>query len=973
MATKTKSTKAPSSTRSQRLRNVPMAQNFHLVWVDRSIDERNDDCRNSITKLRQVVNTVNTFVDVDECVNFINGIKQKRAFVISSGALGKTTVPMVHDKPQVTNIYIFCGNKGHHEKWAKEWPKVAGVYTDITPICEALKQVTQDSDHNSISITFAKKTEGATGSNHDTLDSSFMYTQILKEILLTIDFDQGHIKEFLIYCRKRFAGNDTELNNVDKIEKEYRHHEPIWWYTYECFLYSMLNRVLRLMEVDLITTMGFFVRDLHQHIATLHSKQYGGHHHSGSFTVYRGQDLSQADFDQMQTTQGGLLAFNNFLSTSLDYDVSLEFARRTINTSDKIRVLFVMKIDPSISATPFANVRNVGYYEEAEILFSMHSVFRIGQVKKIEKNNNHLWQVDLTLTGDHDPQLQQLTKSMQQDTAGPTGWFRLGRLMMKVAQFDKALQVFQMILDGTTDEKEKGEIYYYLGWIKNDQGKYTEAITYFEKSLKIRQKTLPANHPHLATSYNNIGGVYDNMGEYSKALSYYEKDLEICQKNFPKNHPSFATSYNNIGSVYYNMSEYSKTLSYYEKALEIRQKTLPANHPDLATSYNNIGLVYKNMGEYSKALSYYSKALEIKQKTLPANHPDLATSYNNVGLVYKNMGEYSRALSYYSKALEIKQKTLPADHPDLATSFNNIGNVYQNMEEYSKALSSHEKALEIRQKTLPANHPDLATSYSNIGLVYKNMGEYSKALSSHEKDLEISQKTFPANHPDLATSYSNIGSVYYNMGEYPKTLSYYEKALEIFQKTLPANHPLLATFYNNIGAVYDNMGEYPKALPYYEKALEIRQKTLPVNHPNLATSYNNIGNMYQNMGEYSKALSSYGKALEIRQKTLPANHPDLATSYNNIGLVYNNMSEYSKALSYYEKAVEIFQKILAGNHPDLAAFYNNIGLVYSNVEEYSKALSYLERALDIKQRSLPPNHPHLITVKQSIEMVRKKL
>jgi tetratricopeptide (TPR) repeat protein len=148
-------------------------------------------------------------------------------------------------------------------------------------------------------------------------------------------------------------------------------------------------------------------------------------------------------------------------------------------------------------------------------------------VKQIEKNNNRLWQVELTLTDDRDPDLQELTKSMQKDTEGPTGWFQLGRLMMKVAQFDKAQQVFEMILDQTTDEREKGEIYYYLGWIKNDQGKYTEALSYYEKALEIRQKTLPANHPHLASSYSGIGLVYKNMGEYSKALSYYEKALEI--------------------------------------------------------------------------------------------------------------------------------------------------------------------------------------------------------------------------------------------------------------------------------------------------------------------------------------------------------------------------------------------------------------------------------------------------------------
>jgi tetratricopeptide (TPR) repeat protein len=846
--------------------NARIVQNFHLVWLDGSIDETNDDCRNSITKLRQVVNTVNTFVDVDECIDFITDIGEE-AFVVISVEFSQPTISIVQNISQVNCVYIFSKNNVQYEKWAKEWPKVVGIYADITPICEALRQATQNCDYNTVSIIFAKKMDGATGPNRDTLDSSFMYTQILKEILLTVDFNQEHIKEFLTYCREQLAGNDAELKKVDMIEKEYRDHKPIWWYTYQCFLYPMLNRALRTMEVDLITTMGFFVRDLHEHIATLHSEQYGGQSHSNSFTIYRGQGLSQADFDQLQTTQGGLLAFNNFLSTSQDREVSLRFARRTINTSDKIGILFVMIIDSSISATPFANVKNASYYRgEEEILFSMHSVFRIGQVKQIEKGNNRLWQVDLTLTGDHDPKLEELTKSMQDATKGPTGWFRLGRLMIKVAQFDKAQQVFEMILDRTTDEEEKGEIYYYLGWIKKGQGKYTEAITYYEKSLKILQKTLPANHPLLATSYNNIGAVYDNMGEYSKALSYYEKALEIWQKTLPANHPHLATSYNNIGSVYDNMGEYSKALSYHEKALEIYQKTLPANHPDLATSYNNIGGVYYNMGEYSKALSYYEKALEIRQKTLPANHPDLATSYNNIGAVYDNMGEHSKALSYYEKALEISKKTLPANHRDLATSYNNIGSVYYNMGEYSKALSYYEKALEIRQKTLPANHPDLATSYNNIGAVYDDMGEYLKALSYYEKALEILQKTLPVNHPDLATSYNNIGEVYNNMGEYSKALSYHKKALEIKQKTLPANHPDLATSYNNIGSVYNNMGEYSKALSYYEKALEIKQKTLPANHPDLATSYNNIGEVYRSVGEYSKALSYYEKALEISKK-----------------------------------------------------------------------------------------------------------
>jgi tetratricopeptide (TPR) repeat protein len=870
-----------------RLLDTRIVLNFSLVWLDENIDEmNNNDYRNSITKLRQIVNNVNTFIDIDQCMDFITDCKEEKAFLVISSEFSQIAVPIIQNISQVSSVYIFCENKVHVEKWAQQWSKIKGVYTDIASICEALQQDADDCEQNSVSISIVKPTAGVSNQSLDILDSSFMYTQILKEILLTIDFQPIHFNEFVTYCREQFVGNSNEIKNVIKIQKEYRNKRPIWWYTYNCFLYSMLNRTLRTMEVDLIIKMGFFVRDLHNHIIELHTEQYGGgQRHSSSFTVYRGQGLSQIDFDQLKETQGGLLAFNNFLSTSYKCDVSLRFARRAINTPDLVGVLFLMKIDPSISTTPFANVKNASCYQkEEEILFSMHSVFRIGQVKRID-NNDRLWQVELTLTNDNDPQLQALTKYMQEETfSDGQGWIRLGMLLMKLAHFNKAEELYKILLKQSTDEGDKGYLYNMFGMIKDAQGEYTKAAEYYEKSITIHQKILPANHPSLATSYNNIGLLYRNIGDYSQSLLSFEK------------------------------------------AFEMRQKALAPNHPDLAASYNNIGSVYDNMGEYSKALSSYKKALEIRQKILPANHPDLATSYNNIGAVYDSMNEYSKALSSYEKALEILKKTLPANHPSLATSYNNIGLLYRNIGDYSKALSSFEKALEMRGKTLPPNHPDLATSYNNIGLVYENMREYLKALSYYEKALEIFKKILPAHHPDLATSYNNIGGAYQNMGAYSDALSFYKKALEILKNTLPANHPHLTTFYNNTGSVYYSMGEYSKALSYYENALEIGQKTLPANHPDLATSYSNIGNIYYNMSEHSKALSSYKKALEIL-RTLPTNHCELATSYNNIGIVYKSMGKYSKALPYIERALDILQRLLPPNHPDLKSVKENIEIV----------------------------------------------
>ncbi|CAF3992396.1 unnamed protein product [Rotaria sordida] len=896
-----------------------MLQSFLLVWLDADFDESKDHYNKSIQDLQRIVATITTFTDADQCVDFLSDIEDEKVFMIVSDALGQHIVPEIQALPQLHSIYVFCDNQSIHQQWTKTIPKVKGVYTQIEPICEALQIDQRNCDQNMISISF------------DRIDPLFMYTQLLKEALLEIeDDDTKSIKELVEYCRLH---SDAAEKTLKMIEKEYRNHTPIWWYTGPYFIYSMLNHGLRLMDIDVILKLGFFIRHLHQHITKLHREQQQSSKAAmpSKFQVFRGQGLSMEAFEKMKKTKGGLMSFNSFLSTSRNREISLEsFARLAALDANSVGILFVMNIDTAIctsSLTPFVSVKDIGFYDdqEEEILFSTHTIFRIDRIEPIEdKHTDRLWQVNLTLAGNQDDDFNKLTAHLSKQIAGTTGWSRFSDILINVGKFEKAKHLYELLLENASSDEERSEYYFQLARVYKDMGENSKALTYYEKNLEFKQKILPPNHPNFATTYNQIGLVYYNMGEYSKALSSHERSLEIRKIAFPPNHTDLATSYNNIGMVYNNMGEYLKALSSHEQSLQIQKIALPPNHPSLAASHNNIGMGYRNMGEYSKALSSYEQSLEIKKIALPPNHPGLASSYNNIGMVYDEMAEYSKALSSYERSLEIRKIALPRNHPDLAASYNNIGVVYNKMGEYSKAFSSHEGSLEIRKIALPPNHPDLATSYNNIGMVYNNMGEYSKALSSHERSLEIKKIALPPNHTSLATSYNNIGLMYYNMGEYSKALSSYERSLEIKKIAFSPNHISLANSYNNIGLVYYNMGEYSKALSSYERSLEIKKIALSPNHPDLASSYNNIGIVYRNMGEYSKALSSYERSLEIQKIAFLPNHPDLAKSYNNIGFVYDNMGEYSKALSYYEKALQIKKIALRPGHPSTALTERNI-------------------------------------------------
>jgi len=410
-------------------------------------------------------------------------------------------------------------------------------------------------------------------------------------------FEGKHIKQFIDYCRHMFAGNNKELVNVKELETNYHDKTPIWWYTYQCFLYPMLNRALQLMEVDMIIKISFFISDLHHHIEQLHSKQFNDDHSCISFTVYRGQRLSKTDFNQPTKTKGGLLFFNTLLFTSKNRAVSLDFARPTVRKNDLVGILFVMMIDPSRSTAPFASITNVSFYEnvEDEILFSMHTVFCIGDIKPMDENNR-LFQVNLMLTSDNDKDLCVLTDRIRKG-AFPDAieWDRLGLFLFRMGQFHKAQQMYEVLLEQATNEFEKGFMYSEIGWAKERQGKYKEAIIFLTKSLEILQQTLPPYHPTLPSCYTNMGVAYSSMGEYSNALLSHEKALKIRQQTLCPNHPSLAVSYNGVGTMYCKLNEYSKALPFFERALDIGQCSLPSNHPELLGYRKNLCLAKKNL------------------------------------------------------------------------------------------------------------------------------------------------------------------------------------------------------------------------------------------------------------------------------------------------------------------------------------------------------------------------------------------
>jgi hypothetical protein len=168
-----------------------------------------------------------------------------------------------------------------------------------------------------------------------------------------MEYDDKAKTELVSFCRDQFRDNPHELQIIGEFERDYHVHTPIWWYTCECSTYQMLNRALRIHDVEIIIKMGFFLRDVHRHIEQ-----------NDLIVVYRGKGMSNVDFDEIRKRKDGLLAFNTFLSTSLNEAVSLQFAQKSLE-------------NPSRSACPFELLSIHLFHQHHSSLFERSVLFQM--------------------------------------------------------------------------------------------------------------------------------------------------------------------------------------------------------------------------------------------------------------------------------------------------------------------------------------------------------------------------------------------------------------------------------------------------------------------------------------------------------------------------------------------------------------------------------------------------------------------
>lgn len=633
-------------------------ESITLIWFDPNIGSR-EDIEQTKQELRRINDCVKFYMDLEQCITYIQSIHQEKIFLVTSGSKASQILSRVISCQQIDCIFIFCMRKQKYQNLMVEFPKIIGIYIDLEDLSRSIREQIELVDKQIQTFSFFDRQQKST-KDLSKESGAFLWFQLFSYILTRFPRNDHAKQQMIDICRQYYRGNTKELKLIDQFAREYRSEHAIHWYSKQSFVYRLVNKALRTEDMDLLYIFRFFIGDLSHALQQEHRKILSNQEEI--LIVYRGLKLDKEEFEKLKDNQGKLISTNGYLSTSRCQALACSFATKPTKRQDIVPVLFeiqchVGKIGQSIVYADIAQFSE--YPMEEEVLFDLNACF---QIESIEENDG-IQIVKMNVSNEGETISKSFLEQTRKETEEQSIVIVFGRLMCNLGDYDKSQKYFEQLLNDPNGE-DLAWIEFNLGRALDFKGELQKAREYYDRAYDRMIKTRPSRIKDTAYVLNNIGVNLVDQGMYDQALHYHQRALQIREKYYPPGHGDIAISLDNIGRIFRRQEKYDQALDHHQRALDMRKKYYSSGHLDIARSLNNIGKILDDQGKYEEALYHLQQALQMREQYFPSGHIYIAHTLSDIGSCYENQKQNTMALQYYQRALTMYGKFVPKDNPD---------------------------------------------------------------------------------------------------------------------------------------------------------------------------------------------------------------------------------------------------------------------------------------------------------------------
>ncbi|HRF99702.1 MAG TPA: SpoIIE family protein phosphatase [Bacteroidia bacterium] len=266
----------------------------------------------------------------------------------------------------------------------------------------------------------------------------------------------------------------------------------------------------------------------------------------------------------------------------------------------------------------------------------------------------------------------------------------LGNAYFGVADYDSSIYCFKNALTYIKDKtiphyfsatRGIGNNYFYLG-------DYINAFDYYLKYLK--QAEISGTISQKAIGNSNVGVILKEQKKYDEALTYFNRTIKIGNDN--SDYKTLFVGYSNKGNIYNekakseNKTFYNQlALDNYNKAKSALEKFDNSDYRSAIILLGNIGNVYADLNEYNKAVIAFNEATKLIDQS--DFFPQSALIYNNLAGVYLDMNDFIMAEKYLKLGQEISIETQATDN--LAQNYEYYAKYYESIGDIKNALKTY--------------------------------------------------------------------------------------------------------------------------------------------------------------------------------------------------------------------------------------------------------------------------------------------
>ncbi|UJR19425.1 hypothetical protein I4U23_022555 [Adineta vaga] len=484
-------------------------QTLTLIWLDDKTSNNGED-ENVIKKLRSIINHLITFRNEETCQEYIEKQPEEdRIILIVTDSFCYTLVPRIHQLRQVYAIYITCKNTSIDEEWIAKFTKIKAFNVQFNELIAQMRldQRKRIKNEQPLLISIFSTSENADQSTTG-LNGQFVYNQLLTDCLLRMKSTEQDKNELISICNREYQGNTQFLNQLQEFQNDYLPNKVLWWYTRDSFFYKILNKTLRVQNIEMLVLLRSYISDMYHQLQCYQLKT--------PIRTYRSQLMANEEIYRLKRNIGQYISVNSFLSTTVQRETAL-FLMGEGNPEDNLqRVLFEIDADPRVvSMKPFADITfHSDFPIETEVLFMLGSIFRLDNVIL---DDDHLWVITMTLYSDDQHDLKQVLSHMKdQNGKGKADLWTLAKIVWKMGKFNLAEKYYlRLINEIPSTDLSLIKIYENLGDITSHKGDYDASIQWYNKALEIRK-----NNPSFNTEKNT------KIIDVSEIVGYRNSKLE---------------------------------------------------------------------------------------------------------------------------------------------------------------------------------------------------------------------------------------------------------------------------------------------------------------------------------------------------------------------------------------------------------------------------------------------------------------